>query len=73
MLAPSEAISLTLIRLPLINVLTGLSCYLVDKLGLFRSFFIFYPLFDSHIMTAMGDDMLTVVSEVDNCMLDRYT
>lgn len=73
MLVLSQFISLSLIRFPLINVLTGLSCYLADNPGLFRNFFILYPHFYSHITIDMGDDMSTVVSKVNYCMIDRYT
>lgn len=44
----------------------------MDKLGLLEdsiSLFLFY----SHNMAAIGSDISTVVLEVDNQMLDRYT
>lgn len=73
MLAPSHVFSIALIIFPLINVLTGPSCYLSNKPGLFRNFFISCPPFDPYMTTTMGDDMSTVVSEVDYYMHDRYT
>ncbi|CAH1438891.1 unnamed protein product [Lactuca virosa] len=73
MLAPSHAILLALIRLFVLNALTGPSDYLSGNPDYScRNFLTCFPFEFSFTMIGMGDDMSVMAYEVDCCMLERY-
>ena len=74
MFAPSNVILLALIRLLVLNVLIGSSDYLLGNPDYSYRNFLTYFTFDFSItVIGMGDDMSTMASKVDCCMLERYS